>query len=59
MMDYQYRRKAYGILAEQKEEIIEECKQVYTRTKATPFNDVLKTITLSISIFLTWINDKS
>ncbi|MBM7703155.1 hypothetical protein [Metabacillus iocasae] len=54
MMDYQYRRKAYEILSEQKEEVIEECKQTYTTNK---YNHVLKSMTLSISAFFAWIND--
>jgi hypothetical protein len=51
MMDYQYRRIAYKLAAEQRDEIIAECKKNYEKKKPDKFDHFLKCAAVNITAF--------
>ncbi|WP_169907625.1 hypothetical protein [Priestia abyssalis] len=51
MMDYQYRLIAYKLAAEQRDEIIAECKKNYEKKKQDKFYYFLKRTVVNITSF--------
>lgn len=51
MMDYQYRRMAYKLAAEQRDEIIAECKNNYKKKKQDKFDHFLRSTVVNITAF--------
>lgn len=51
MMDYQYRLIAYKLAAEQRDEIIAECKENYEQKKQDKFDHFFKSAAVNIAAF--------
>ena len=51
MMDYQYRRMAYTLVTEQRDEIIEECKENYQNKQPDKIDHFFKSAATNIFAF--------
>jgi hypothetical protein len=51
MMDYRYRRMAYELVTEQRDEIIEECKKNYQKKQPDKIDHFKKTVWLALQPF--------